>query len=75
MIQVLFDKNHISAVTADKPKLQMMAFCINAAADTRFTKFVNGKDRLEIFYYSVIGQNAEFVDLFAVVRCIMTLKL
>jgi hypothetical protein len=74
LVQILFDKKHISAVTADKSKLQMTALCANAATETQFKDFDKNKDRLDSFYYSVIGQNSEFVELFSVIRCVLTLS-
>jgi hypothetical protein len=74
LVQILFDKNHISAVTADKSKQQMTVLCSNAATDIQFKEFDKSKDRLDRFYYSVIGQNAEFVELFSVIRCVLTLS-
>lgn len=74
LVQILFDKNHISAVTADMSKLQMTALCSNAATETKFKEFDKGKDRLDSFYYSAIGQNLEFVELFSMIRCVLTLS-
>lgn len=74
LVQILFDKKHISAVTADKSKQQMTALCTNAATDIQFKEFDKSKDRLDRFYYSVIGQNSEFFQLFSVIRCVLTLS-
>ena len=53
LVQILFDRNHISAVAADKSKLQMTALC-SAANETKFKEFDKGKDRLDSFYYSLL---------------------
>jgi len=74
LVQVLYDKKHISAVAADKAKLQMTVLCANAATEAQFKEFEKSKNRLDSLYYSVIGQKSEFVELFSVIRCVLTLS-
>jgi len=74
LVQILFDKKHISALTADKSKQQMTILCANAATELQFNEFEKSKDRLDRFDYSVIGQKSDFVELFSVVRCVLTLS-
>jgi len=74
LVQILFNKNHISAVTADKSKMEMSALCASATADARFSEFTKGDDRLDTFYYNIIGQNPEYAELFTVVRCVLILS-
>ena len=44
-----------------------------AALLKNFQGFPRGRDRLETFYFAIVDQDPEFLELFAVVRLVLTL--
>lgn len=70
LLQMLYDKGQISAVVADKGKIQFSELTMKASGDWRgqFRAFNRNTDRLDDFYYSLIGLNTSFTELFLVVR-------
>lgn len=76
LVQILYNKNHITAVTADKSKMQMSSLCDLASTELhqQFKDYSRSTDRLDEFYYTIIGQNGDFAELFSIVRLILTLS-
>lgn len=76
LVQILFDSSHITATVADKCKSQFTELLTKAsgALKTKFKEFSRSNSRLDEFYYSIIGDNESFSDLFAVVKIVLTLS-
>jgi len=70
LLQMLYDKGHISAVVADKGKIQFSELTTKASGDWQgqFRAFNRNTDRLDDFYYSLIRLNTSFTELFLVIR-------
>ena len=62
LAQFLYDNNHISAVAADRCKVQFAALCSHAESDlkTSFTEYSYATERPDIFYRRIIGGNRVF---------------
>ena len=76
LAQIMYDKGNITAVTADKCKSQFSDLYQKASGNlhTKFSSFSSRCDRLDAFYYDIIGQDIEFVELFSVVCLVLTLS-
>jgi len=76
LVQILYNKNHITALTANKSKTQMSSLCDLASKklQQQFKDYSRSKDWQDKFYYTIIGQNPEFSDLFSIVWLILTLS-
>jgi hypothetical protein len=76
LLQILFTTNHINAVTADSSKCQFSSLCDKASSDNsaQFSTFSTSKDRLDTFYYTAVGDKADFTQLFSVIRLILVLS-
>jgi len=72
VVQILYNKNHITALTADKSKMWMSSLA-SKELQQQFKDYSRSKD-LDEFYYTTIGQNPEFAELFSIVRLILTLS-
>jgi len=70
------ETNNISAVVADKAKSQFSALAVAAKSDlnAKFKNFCRQTDRLDNFYYDVLGNNTEASELFSVVKMILILS-
>jgi len=71
--QTLYDTNHMSALTADKAKSQFAALSLDAKGKCQddFANFNRSKDRLDNFYFRLIGSSSEYAELFAVIRSVL----
>jgi len=76
VIDILYETNNITAVVADKAKGQFSALAVAAKSDlnTKFKNFCRQTDRLDNFYYDVLGNNTEASELFSVVKMILILS-
>ena len=76
VIDILYETNNITAVVADKAKGQFSALPVAAKSDlnTKFKNFCRQTDRLDNFYYDVLGNNTEASELFSVVKMILILS-
>ena len=75
LTQILFEKGAITATVADKCSSQINELCTKATTDLRL-KFSGYSrcDRLDTFYYEVIGQDFHFEELFSVVCLVLMLS-
>ena len=76
LVQIMYNKNHITALTADKCKMQFSQLC-NLASETlhhQFQEYSRSKDRLDKFYYNIIRQNPDFADVFSIIHLILILS-
>src|SRR5690349_16815902 len=71
--QRLYEGNQISSVVADRAKVQYVGLCSRAASDLRdaFEGYVVENERLESYYHKLFDRQAEYVDLFLVVKFVM----
>lgn len=76
LAQTMYEKGCITAVAADKCKSQFTDLVSKAASSLRakFSGFSRSRDRLDAFYFDIIGQDTEYADLFSVVRLVLTLS-
>jgi len=76
LAQTLYDTNHISALTADKAKSQFAALSLDAKGKFHddFANFTRSKDRLDNFYFRLIGSSSEYAELFSVIRSVLILS-
>jgi len=71
LVQILCNKNHITALTTDKSKMWMSSLA-SKELQQQFKDYSRSKDRLDEFYYTIIGQNREFAEFFSIVRLSLT---
>ena len=73
---ILFDREWVSAAVADKAKVQFSSLCFKASDEwlELFNRFDWNKDRLDVFYYNIIGSKQEFCELWAVCQMIFILS-
>jgi len=71
LVQFLYNKNHITALTADKLKMQMSSLCHLASKELQqqVKDYSRSKDRMDEFYYTIIGQNPEFSCVRLILLC------
>ena len=64
-IQILYNGSWVSSVIADHAKSQFSKLCFKAADDWAelFNDFDWNEDRLDVFYYKIIGITEEFGEL------------
>lgn len=76
LVQILYDKGNITAIEADRCKSQFTDLCAKSSASLskQFTEFNRSNDRLDTFYHTIIGQDPDFIDLFSVVKLVLTLS-
>ena len=76
LVQTMYEKGYITSVVADKCVSQFGDLCSKASGTFRskFSGFNRSSDRLDTFYYSILGQDPEFTELFYVVRLVLTLS-
>lgn len=76
LVEIMYEKGCITAVTGDKCKSQFSDLCAKASGTlkSRFASYSTKVDRLDVFYYDIIGQDAEFVELFSVVKLVLILS-
>ena len=75
LIQILFENNHISAAVAEKAQSQCCKLTVDANTSLK-DDFAQSdrKDHLDRFCYGIVGGNADYEDLFSVVRLMLTLS-
>jgi len=76
LLQKLYEGNQISSVVADRAKIQYVSLCSHASSDLReaFEGYAVQNVRLDAFYHKLIGGQAEYADLFVVVKFVMILS-
>ena len=75
LLQIFYDSKRISADIADKAKLQFSKLCSRAADDLKsnFTSY-DCAQRLDTFYYGILGNDSESAELWSVVRKTLVLS-
>jgi hypothetical protein len=75
LVEILYETQNVSATVADKTKSQFQALCDQAAGSlsSKFTSF-SRSDRLDHFYYSILGTNADSAELWSVVKIVFVLS-
>jgi hypothetical protein len=76
LVQILYNTNHITALTADNSKMQFSNLCDLASRELQqqFQEYSRGNERLDKFYFHILGLNPDFSDLFSIVRLVLTLS-
>jgi hypothetical protein len=76
LVQILYNTNHITALTADNSKMQFSKLCDLASRELhqQFEEYSRGNERLDKFYFNILGLNPDFSDLFSIVRLVLTLS-
>src|ERR1700759_663103 len=76
LLQRLYEGNQISSVVADRAKVQYVGLCSRAASNLRdaFEGYVVENERLESYYHKLFDRQAEYADLFLVVKFVMILS-
>lgn len=76
LTEILYETQNVTASVADKAKGQFRALCDQAAGNlsTNFTAFSRTDNRLDHFYYSIIGNDTDSSELWSVVKMILILS-
>jgi len=76
LTQYLYDKNRISAVAADRCKLQFGVLCTRVKGDLKdiFASYDKCTERLDRFYATVLSRDEEFSELWSTVKLVMILS-
>ena len=76
LLQRLYEGNQISSVVADRAKVQYAGLCSRAASDLRdaVEGYVVENERLDSCYRKLFDRQAEYADLFLVVKFVMILS-
>jgi len=76
LLQKLYAGNQISSVVADRAKIQYASLCEKASSDFReaFEGYAAKTVRLDAFYHKLIGCQADYAELFLVIKFVMILS-
>jgi len=76
LVQILYERNHLTSAAADCAKVQFANLCTAAIGDLKdtFNSFSRENSRLDAFYYSTVGQNNDYSDLWSVMKCVFVLS-
>lgn len=72
LVQILYEANHITA-TAESQFTTLTATVASTLKED-FERFDRKMERLDHFYYRVIGGNGEYNELFNVIRLVLTIS-
>ena len=69
-------KNRPAPFPADACNVQFSDLCFKASRSfqPKFADFSRSRDRLDSFYYDILGQDPAYAELFAVFRLVLTLS-
>jgi hypothetical protein len=75
LLQKLYEANHISAVVADRVKIQYAELCSRAQGHLkqRFTEY-SAKERLDTFYIKVLGGDEDLAELWSIIKFVLILS-
>jgi len=76
LLQKLYEGNHISSVVADRAKVQFACLCSRAESDLKdaFVCYEAENERLDSLYHKLLNAQAEYADLFLVIKFVMILS-
>jgi len=76
LTQHLYNKNHLSALVADRCKVQFIALCSKAHGDHKdmFSSYNVASERLDNFYARLLQLDPEFDELWYTVKLVMILS-
>jgi hypothetical protein len=76
LTQYLYNKNHLSSLTADRCKVQFTTLCSKAdgALKDIFSSYSVATERLDSFYARLLQHDPEFEDLWCTVKLVMILS-
>jgi len=75
LVENMYEKGCITAVNGDKCRSQFSDLCGKASSSLKsnFSAYSVKVNRLDTFYYDIIGQDIEFAELFSVVKLVLIL--
>jgi len=73
LVETLYEANCVTAQTADSAKVQFTDLCTSASNEQEplFKNFSASDDKLDAFYFEVLGDRTEFSALWHVVKLIL----
>lgn len=76
LVEIMHGKGYITAVKADKCRSQFSDLCGKASTSflSKFQSYCRNSDKLDAFYYDVIGLDVDFAELFSVVKLVLILS-
>lgn len=74
LVEIMYLSNNITAIIADKIKGQFQTLCSSAANNDKFKTFKRQDERLDTFWYNVIGNNSDASELWSVVKMMLILS-
>src|SRR5215469_9738013 len=76
LVENMYEKGCITAVNGDMCRSQFSDLCGKASSSLKsnFSAYSVKVNRLDTFYYDIIGQDIEFAELFSVVKLVFILS-
>lgn len=76
LVEALYEAHHISAQTADSAKVQFTELCVSASNELEplFKNFSPSDDKLDAFYFELLGEKTEFTALWQVIKLTLILS-